>query len=494
MRTFVAIIFNIACIPHAPLCKCKPALIRPQINDCYNRRNALLRCERFRGGQTYDNVNAALDKAQRKFCIAASLVTSVSINNHTQPNPAYDLRYSRLNRGVVASSAGHPSSSEDEDDKWPTPATPTSGANAPSGPAGPAVGMTNAVILGSRDAHPAFYVCLSHVVANLCQVNSDYCGLEDGQLYESVFHKLDQYWRKANRSRHKALLAEHLREPLVVPQRSPWNSLYAAVDSLLGNDLSPVNRLFDRLQVAPLTASEYAFLADFCRVFDPISRLLDFLQSSESGFYGALIPALLSTRQRLSRLVNLTHCAAYRNKLVEQLNTTFADYVQLKCEPAVIATVTHPYFKFRWLEPGSAASTDSLTEMIYHRLVEMHRADLVKDAAAAAAVRYNDGRDAERFFGYESPPQTDQWTNDALWRELNNYLSDSSTSLSSLAKYPMVSMMFRKYNSTLASSAPVESLFDFASYTADNGKLRDTRFSQYVFLNANRQFTPGHVP
>ena len=476
-----------------------------QINDCYKRENALLRCERFRGAHTYDNLNTAVDKAQRKFSIDSALVTSVSINNHTHPNPSFDTRLSRThkhpNAGGDAGASGvnnsapncEPmvTSSDDEEEENSIATLGVLGSG--SDKLKRQQGMQNEMISGSKDAYPAIYVCLSHVVANLCQVNGDYCGLEDAQLYKSALHKLTHYWHKACRSRHKNLICEYLREPLVVPRRSNWNSFYSAVNSILANDLATLNRLFDRLQVAPLSPIEYAFLTDFCHVFDPVSRLLEYLQQSSAGFYGALIPALLSTRQRLLRLVDLTYCVAYRNKLVDQLNTTFADYVQLKCETAVIAAVTHPYFKFRWLEPGCSITTDTLTETIYHRLVELHRADLVKDPnTSASGGKYNNGKDTERFFAYEAPPQTDQWTNDALWRELNNYLADSSTSLSSLAKYPMVSLMFRKYNSTLASSAPVECLFDFAAYTSDNGKLRDSRFSQYVFLNANRHFSARH--
>ena len=349
-------------------------------------------------------------------------------------------------------------------------------------------GMRNSMILGSQEAHPIFHACLSNIIGLLCQINYTDYSMDDSLIYKEFLEKVNHYWRKVGKSRNKQIIADLLRQPPVIPSKKRWNSFYVAVDSLLVNDFDTINRLFDRLQVANLTPIEYAFVKDFSRVFEPISRLLEFLQNSESCFYGALIPALTATRRHLTLLVDLKYCVSFRNELIIQLNTQFSNYLDLKCESALIATVTHPYFKYRWIGAsggGNPMSTDTITEMIYHKLVALQHANLIKDHRGQ---EFNSCSDIEAFFRFEAPAATDDSINDLLWRELNQYLLDQSTALSSLTKYPSIGNLFLKYNSTIISSAPVERLFNYAAYTAENGQLRDTRYTQYVFLNANRHF------
>jgi len=44
----------------------------------------------------------------------------------------------------------------------------------------------------------------------------------------------------------------------------------------------------------------------------------------------------------------------------------------------------------------------------------------------------------------------------AIDKECINYLSDKETEMAMLSRYPTVQKVFQKFNTTLASSAPVE--------------------------------------
>ena len=71
--------------------------------------------------------------------------------------------------------------------------------------------------------------------------------------------------------------------------------------------------------------------------------------------------------------------------------------------------------------------------------------------------------------------------------ELLSYLQDTSKAISSLDKYPRVKNVFKRYNTTLPSSAPVERLFSFAGmvHSPKRTRLSDRNFEQLVLLKAN---------
>lgn len=71
--------------------------------------------------------------------------------------------------------------------------------------------------------------------------------------------------------------------------------------------------------------------------------------------------------------------------------------------------------------------------------------------------------------------------------EVLNYLQDTNKSLDSLERHPATKMIFKRYNTTLPSSAPVERLFSFAGmvHSPKRSLLSDVNFEQLVLLKAN---------
>jgi transcriptional/translational regulatory protein YebC/TACO1 len=74
--------------------------------------------------------------------------------------------------------------------------------------------------------------------------------------------------------------------------------------------------------------------------------------------------------------------------------------------------------------------------------------------------------------------------------EVDLFLSDTSTKLSSLKKYPTLKQLFLKYNATLPSSASVERLFSIAGriFVPLRNGLSDQNFEKLLFLKANKHF------
>ena len=72
-------------------------------------------------------------------------------------------------------------------------------------------------------------------------------------------------------------------------------------------------------------------------------------------------------------------------------------------------------------------------------------------------------------------------------RECNNYLSDTETELTMLARYSRIQKVLIKFNTTQPSSAPVERLFSTTGQRcARRNHLSDSMFEKRLLLKANR--------
>jgi hypothetical protein len=70
------------------------------------------------------------------------------------------------------------------------------------------------------------------------------------------------------------------------------------------------------------------------------------------------------------------------------------------------------------------------------------------------------------------------------------FLSDTSTKLSRLKKYPTLKQLFLKYNAALLSSAYVERLFSIAGriFVQLRNGLSDQNFEKLLLMKANKHF------
>lgn len=71
--------------------------------------------------------------------------------------------------------------------------------------------------------------------------------------------------------------------------------------------------------------------------------------------------------------------------------------------------------------------------------------------------------------------------------ELLSYLQDTSKSVNCLVKYPLIKNVFKRYNTTLPSSVPVERLFSFAGmvHAPKRTRLSNAHLEQLVLLKSN---------
>jgi hypothetical protein len=114
-----------------------------------------------------------------------------------------------------------------------------------------------------------------------------------------------------------------------------------------------LSKLMSKLKLLSFKEIELEFLDENCQTLEPIAIALDRLQGEKNSLYADLVPTPIKISSHLSTLhsVNLRRCLPLLNAVTSGFNHGFTDFLQLNPEVnmAILATITHPYFKIRWL-------------------------------------------------------------------------------------------------------------------------------------------------
>ena len=188
--------------------------------------------------------------------------------------------------------------------------------------------------------------------------------------------------------------------------------------------------------------------------------------------------------------------------LIKRVNDRFKQYfdlTQIEAKEAIIAAVTCPTIKFRWL-------TQPVTSQFRLDLEEIKKLVIDAGVELQIGIQKPDTNDEEttttngdlRFFEFETDDDPEKNSNvdsrdvkekliGKIQLNLLQYLEDKRLGFDMLNDYPSIKEIFLRYNSILPSSAPVERLFSFAGMvnTPKRQKLSDDVFEMLVLLKAN---------
>jgi hypothetical protein len=159
---------------------------------------------------------------------------------------------------------------------------------------------------------------------------------------------------------------------------------------------------------------------------------------------------------------------------------------------AVLATMSHPYFKLRWLQVQFADQQSRLKGLLMSTAKAMCTGipnicdqpsgdDTADDYFAFADRSASDTQPAQ------GQPVPEEATNQCDL-EVLQYLEDKNKELSILNSYQMVKKVFVRYNAVLPSSAAVERLFIFAGLITRpyRRSMSDKTFEHLLLLKGNK--------
>lgn len=100
-------------------------------------------------------------------------------------------------------------------------------------------------------------------------------------------------------------------------------------------------------------------LNEYCKVMRPLAFALDILQSETKCYMGILLPTLVSLKTKLATVkLTLKYCAPVADALLQGVDTRFQGYMDR--QDLVLASLTMPQFRLRWLPDEAARQTAKL--------------------------------------------------------------------------------------------------------------------------------------
>ncbi len=448
--------------------------------DCVSltRRSAALACSRLKGHHTYDVLAGALNAVHAKYGIRDKVVTTVTDNgaNFIKAFKMFGEEHATL------------TTSNTNDDTVQTQLAQEDNGDIVFVEVGPILDDV---------AEPMAYVlpphqrCGAHTM-NLIAVKDAEAACENAaykKVSRSAMGKCAALWNKVSRSTVAAeALFQAVKFALIVPNATRWNSYYQAVDKVCDivrkHSATTLNDVCTAVSVAMFLPNDISFILEYARVMQPVSQALDILQSEEKCYIGILLPTIVSLKKQLLKLrEGLKMAAPLVDALLNGIETRFDGYVDR--EHLVLASITHPQFKLRWLEEatGKERARQLLLRTMNTEIEKVSSAKLLQSELGVQDSNLgNDG-----FFLFEESDGASGSCSIVL-AEMDMYLAETSREVACLSSFPTVRSLFLRYNTGMPSSAPVERLFSLGGQilTPRRNRLSDDNFEMQLLLRANK--------
>lgn len=229
----------------------------------------------------------------------------------------------------------------------------------------------------------------------------------------------------------------------------------------------------------------------------PIALSLDKLQGEKNVSIGSILPCLHSIKYEITNIEYKTASSNnlkiqaigkhMQNALLKSFSTRFGAMLDFNISNKVliVAAVSHPVYKLKWINDDSNA-------LIARSFLEdeMQRERLESEGSNNLDVELIDVDEDEFVVRSDLPctirrSSTDSVNNN---REFLDFLDDKEKSLCMLKAYPTIAKVFRRFNTTLSSSAPIERLFSqsLIIFTPRRNRISHSNFEKTLLLKQNK--------
>lgn len=305
--------------------------------------------------------------------------------------------------------------------------------------------------------------------------------------YNSAMGKCSALWTASGRPKAAEVVKNICGKQLLQPCATRWNSMYDSIQRTL-EVKDKLQQLCTTLKMTTFKDMDIEFLEEFVLVMKPIAVSLDKLQGEKDACLAYFLPSILRIEQSLMETIpKLKYALPLAQAALKGLRTRYADAINMapEVDHYILAAVTHPYFKMRWVPRVHEARVNKLFLDTYSSFVQS-RSRLM---AITDSRKENESEDDDNFFKFESHPSTA--VDHATFMQPAQYLEDSSRNLDLLKSFPIIQDMFKRYNTVIPSSAPVERLFSSGGQimTPRRNGLSDETFEKLLLLRQNAHFT-----
>lgn len=351
------------------------------------------------------------------------------------------------------------------------------------------------------------------------------------RLHHPALAKCTLLWNASGRPKSAETIYSILGFKLSYAYVTRWNSLYDSL-CLVIKAKEKLNSVFESLgSNTQFKSYELEYLSDYIDIVKPISIALDKLQGEQNCYYGQLIPTLFALKTKykkmlvlssmpgsmtptenrsLDRILNIRPQTSLISDILLSLKKRFKNYYELSPEvnQAILASMSHPFFKLRWLDLETPPSTKKTLCDLFVNSAKTIASEYTSETISSISNSESDDDFYEMLKQLNNEKEADSVSNTEAYNlftstpleqiqfhskidiEVLQFLEDKSKDLYCLNQFPHVKQLFLKYNVVLPSFAAVERLFSFAGMinTPKRSNLSDKTFEKLVFLKGNQQF------
>lgn len=460
------------------------------------RKSIALACRRFSGTHSFDKIAEMLEDINNSFGLSETKIIGTVTDNGSNFVKAFKEFGINLQGDIILKTVLNQGQTEfdeesileaselDDEDELVLPSSIISESD----------NQTNILL-------PNHFRCVTHTI-NLIATTDIIKTLNNSHSLRSkhtaIMNKCSLLWNKCGRPKSAEVIKETLGHYLSYPGVTRWNSYYDALAQIF-KEKDKLNILFEKLDLKPhiLKETDLDYIEEYLKILQPLAYAIDILQGDQNTYFGSVLPTIgsLYTKFHNMKLQNFKYLNSVVDSCLNSLKVRFANYFSLTnlSRFALIATITHPKFKLRWLtafnHTGLVLNTNDLKNIVIHAVSEL--SPIEKKTESQSAIS-SENRLEHDFFEFEFNDTGDcsQLVSSLNEFELQylQYLQDPLTDIAMLNKYPAIKRAFIKYNSVLPSSAPVERLFSFATFINSPRRhaLSDENFENLVLLKANK--------
>ncbi|XP_054290241.1 uncharacterized protein LOC129005396 [Macrosteles quadrilineatus] len=338
---------------------------------------------------------------------------------------------------------------------------------------------------------PPHHPCAAHTLNLLATTDAEAakCDPAYRKIMRLAFAKCHAIFNKQNKSPLAAdIIKKHLGRHFLVPGANRWNSQFDAIELLVKSE-DKLDSLCKDLDLPMFKRpQEIEFLAEYCKVMEPIAQALDILQGEKEMYMGFLLPTLTVVKSVLTSLPELQWCEPLKHALLKGFDKRFSKYFENK--EFEIAACLIPRFKLIWVP--HLAERQTIRNTLSDEFLKAVRKEPSTRTTTAGSKAPPESKNTkiDKFFSVIDVPKESNGNTDCSQMErakaeseLAHYLNDSVDvkEMSELCKN-----LFIKFNTAVPSSAHCERLFSAASLVITNRRGSDTNFEKQVLLKFNR--------
>lgn len=257
-----------------------------------------------------------------------------------------------------------------------------------------------------------------------------------------------------------------------------------------------------RKKIEKLTIGEWKVLKDYTTLLRPLAMGLDVLQGDHRTCMGYILPVLYGIKSSIERNIEeeiyaTEHGGKFHDILMDCFNKRFSESMQICDEnkDLIIAAAVHPNFKLSWLQ--DEPSREFVQGMLINACVDV----------ANTTKRNEPINDSNENDSSKSTPQVSSFFAHLRTKENQRRSSSEDSTTLDVIKYVMQPLadptlfefcsssvlieVFRKFNTTLSSSGPVERIFSkaLAIFTKKRNRISDANFEKALFVYQNKSLS-----